>query len=210
MTPDFLRERISIIENADIVALDTNISQKSFEWVCDNYHRPIMVRAITDAKAPRILSRLHCIDTLILDTAESQALTGICAVDEKSAVRCAKVLLKRGVGHVFVNSGREGVAYGVADEGVAFYPVPLKRVQRMIVAHGNGGEGVRAVGNDNGSSDAATAALIYARYNHFDNTKTGRFAVAAAALNTESVEAVHESMTPELVMERMENIHERV
>lgn len=209
MTPDFLRERISIIENADIVALDTNISQKSFEWVCDNYKKPIMVRAITDAKAPRILSRLNCIDTLVLDTAESQALTGICAVDERSAVQCAKALLKRGVKRVFVNSGREGVAYGILGEGIAFYPVPLRRVQRMIVSRGNGSEGAKAVGNDNGSSDTATAALIYARYNHFDNSKTGRFAVAAAALNMESVEAVHEAMTPELVEERMQSIHER-
>ena len=51
--------------------------------------------------------------------------------------------------------------------------------------------------------------MIYARYNHFDNSKTGRFAVAAAALNMESVEAVHEAMTPELVEERMQSIHER-
>lgn len=189
--------------------MDTNIPQKSLEWLCDRYRRPIVVRAITDAKAPRVLSRLHRIDTLILDTAESQALTGINASDERSAVRCANVLLKRGVKHVFVNAGRAGVAYGVADEGVAFYPVPVKRVQRMMLAHGNGNAGVEAVGNDNGSSDVATAALIYARYNDFDAATTGRFAVAAAALNTDSVQTVHESLTPELINSRMANIHER-
>ena len=144
-----------------------------------------------------------------MDTAESQALTGINAVDERSAVRCAGVLLKRGVKTVFVNAGRAGVAYGVADEGVSFYPVPVKRVQRMMLARGNGNMGVEAVGNDNGSSDVATAALIYARYNEFDSAKTGRFAVAAASLNTESVQPVHESFTPELISRRMENIHER-
>lgn len=209
MTVDFLRERLSIIENADMIVMDTNIPQKSLEWVCDNYKRPIIVRAVTDAKAPRVLSRLKSIDTLILDMAESQALTGISAVDERSAVRCANVLLKRGVKHVLVNAGRSGVAYGIADEGIAFYPVPVKRVQRMMLSRGNGSDGVKAVGNDNGSSDAATAALIYARYNDFDNSKTGRFAVAAAALNTESIQAVHESLDPRLVFERMENIHER-
>nr|WP_308582734.1 PfkB family carbohydrate kinase [uncultured Gardnerella sp.] len=209
MTPDFLRERMSIIENADILVLDTNIPQKSFEWLCDRYRRPIIVRAITDAKAPRVLSRLSRIDTLVLDTAESQALTGINAIDERSATRCAGALLKRGVKNVFVNAGRAGVAYGVADEGVAFYPVPVKRVQRMMLAHGNGNVGVEAVGNDNGSSDAATAALIYARYNEFDPAKTGRFAVAAAALNTESMQPVHESLNPELIANRMVDIHER-
>ena len=196
MTPDFLRERMSIIENADILVLDTNIPQRSIEWLCDRYRRPIVMRAITDAKASRVLSRLSCIDTLILDTAESQALTGISAVDERSAMRCASALLKRGVKHVFVNAGRAGVAYGVAEEGVAFYPVQVKRMQRMMLARGNGNDGVRAVGNDNGSSDVATAALIYARYNDFDSSKTGRFAVAAAALNTESVLPVPESVTP--------------
>lgn len=208
MTPDFLRERMSIIENADILVLDTNIPQKSIEWLCDRYRRPIVVRAVTDAKAPRVLSRLSRIDTLILDTAESQALTGINAVDERSAIRCANVLLKRGVKRVFVNAGRAGVAYGVADEGVSFYPVPVKRVQRMMLTRGNSNVGVKAVGNDNGSSDAATAALIYARYNEFDSSKTGRFAVAAAALNTESMQPVHESFNPELISQRMTNIHE--
>lgn len=79
-----------------------------------------------------------------------------------------------------------------------------------MLAKGNGNIGVEAVGNDNGSSDAATAALIYARYNDFDAAKTGRFAVAAAALNTESVQPVHESFTPELIMNRMANVHERI
>lgn len=87
--------------------------------------------------------------------------------------------------------------------------MPVKRVQRMMLAHGNGNIGVEAVGNDNGSSDAATAALIYARYNEFDSAKTGRFAVAAAALNTESMQPVHESLNPELIANRMVDIHER-
>lgn len=208
MTPDFLRERFSIIENADMVIMDTNIPQKSLEWVCDHYNRPIIVRAITDAKAPRVLSRLNRIDTLVLDTAESQALTGISAIDERSAVRCATVLLKRGVRHVFVNVGREGVAYGNCED-VVFYPVSVKRVQRMMLTHDGGRGGVKAVGNDNGSSDTATAALIYARYAGFDDKKASRFAVAAAVLNTESMEAVHESLDADLVLSYMEKIHER-
>ena len=68
---------------------------------------------------------------------------------------------------------------------------------------------VKAVGNDNGSSDTATAALIYARYAGFDDKKASRFAVAAAVLNTESMEAVHESLDADLVLSYMEKIHER-
>ena len=90
-----------------------------------------------------------------------------------------------------------------------FYPVSVKHVQRMIVARDGGRGGVKAVGNDNGSSDTATAALIYARYAGFDDKKASRFAVAAAVLNTESMEAVHESLDADLVLSYMEKIHER-
>lgn len=207
ITPEFLQERVSVIDNANMVVMDTNLPQESIEWVCDRYSCPIVVRAITDAKAVRVLSRLDRIDTLVLDTAESPALTGITAVDERSAVRCVRVLLNKGVKRVFVNAGRAGVAFG-DEHGVIFYPESVKRVHRKLVANDGGRAGMLAAGNDNGSSDTAAAALIYAHYSGFDSVKTGRFAVAAAMLNTESVQPVHDALSANLVLSRMDAIRE--
>lgn len=208
ITPEFLSDRMSVIENANMLVLDANLSQRSIQWLCEHYHRPIVMRAITDEKSPRLLSVLSSIDTLVLDTAESRALTGVTAVSKESALKCVHILLTKGVQRVFVNAGRAGVAFGDAEYGEVFYPVPVKRAQRKFVVVDNGRDGMLRVGNDNGSSDTAAAALAYARIAGFDASKAGRFAVAAALLNTESVQPVHEQLDVQLITSRMEQIRE--
>ena len=109
ITPAFLEARIGDINASALVIADTNISTEALQYLIDHCTAPLMVDAVSTAKAPRIVKalqqsqskRLH---SLKLNLQEAQAVT-----HEATAQDAAKCLTSMGVEQVYITLGSDGV-----------------------------------------------------------------------------------------------------
>lgn len=79
MTREWLRERLEVINKADAVVADANLSPSALGWLIDNCEKPLYLDAVSVAKAPRIadaveLSRKKSFFALKSNALESQVL----------------------------------------------------------------------------------------------------------------------------------------
>ena len=79
MTREWLRERLEVINKADAVVADANLSPSALGWLIDNCDKPLFIDAVSVAKAPRIadaveLSRKKSFYALKSNALESQVL----------------------------------------------------------------------------------------------------------------------------------------
>ncbi len=153
ITPAFLAPRLEMLNSADAVVVDGNLTRETLCWIAEHVTVPIFADPVSVTKAERlrpILSRLH---TFKPNLTEGQHLTG-----ENAPERIVDVLLEQGVGHVFLSLGADGILAGAGEERVMLPCFPTRMV------------------NTTGGGDAVMAALIWA-YLH---GKTLEEATAAA------------------------------
>ena len=86
MTREWLRERLEVINRADAVVADANLSPSALGWLIDNCDKPLFIDAVSVAKAPRIadaveLSRKKAFFALKSNALESQVLGSLPGAD---------------------------------------------------------------------------------------------------------------------------------
>jgi pseudouridine kinase len=118
-----LRNRI---KDADLLILDTNLSEKIIALAIElRNERPIMVDAVSAAKASRIKGLLGKIDILKLNRLEAEALTGV-SLDTKQRVKqAADSLVSSGPKRVFITLGMAGVCAADASTAIFVPAVPI-------------------------------------------------------------------------------------
>ena len=109
ITPEFLESRIDAINKSALVIADTNISAEALRFLIDRCTAPLMVDAVSTAKATRVtmalnLSHTHQLNVLKLNRQEALAVT-LCDTVE-SAADC---LTGMGISYVYITMGSEGV-----------------------------------------------------------------------------------------------------
>ncbi len=185
MAPPFLQSRRALLDNAQVVVLDTNIPAESVRWVCENIKAPIFADPVSTAKAEKlrpVLGRLH---TLKPNRIEAELLSGVAITDAESLDRAARVLLDTGLHRVFISLGGDGV-YAADRTGAALR-------QSCFPAH---------MVNATGAGDAFMAALAWAYLEGADLARTARLAQAAAAIAIEGAETINPAMGAQAVKER--------
>ncbi|MEJ1294242.1 PfkB family carbohydrate kinase [Latilactobacillus sakei] len=125
ITPDFLKERLAVINQATLCIVDANIPQESIEWLADHLKVPMYVDPVSVAKARRFENALNKIDTFKPNEMEAELLTGIKISDESSAKMAAECLVNQGIRHVFISLGAHGIL--CADESQTVL-VPIIKV----------------------------------------------------------------------------------
>ena len=109
ITPDFLASRMPIIGKSEVVVADTNLPTKSLQFLIDNCTMPLVIDAVSTAKAARIVTALknsvkHKLHTLKLNRQESLAITECDSIPE-----AAQRLVEMGVENVYITLGADGV-----------------------------------------------------------------------------------------------------
>lgn len=184
VTPDALDEQAAVLDDAAIIVLDTNVSQQTLEHVADRWgDRPLMLDAVSVAKAPRAAGILKSLHTLKCNALEAAALAG--TVGEDLAV-AADALIAAGVGRVVITEGGDGALVASGKARVRFVPPHV------------------AVANATGAGDAFMAGLVYATLASMDHTHTAAFSSAMAAIALESERTVSEGISVSSALQRME------
>lgn len=181
ITTDFIRSKQSIIQAAQLIVLDANLSEEVMLEITKYSKAPLFVDTVSSTKALRIIPILDQIDTIKPNKLEAQILSGITIRNDDDIVRAAKKLHELGVKNVFITLGSKGVYASQLGEA-HFYPNPKVNVK-----------------NTTGSGDAFVAALVYARIHNLDLKETVQLALSASALSAESSDTIARELSIESI-----------
>ena len=185
VTPEWLQSRRSILDNAQVIVVDTNIPAETIRWMCENIKVPIFADPVSTAKAEKLRPVLGKLHTLKPNRLEAELLSGVTITDEDSLKEAVRVLLETGLHRVFISLGGDGV-YAADRSGASVHMAALPAVMR----------------NATGAGDAFMAALAWAYLEGTDLEDTAKLAQAAAAIAIEGVETINPLMSAEAVRQR--------
>ena len=184
VTPAYLQSRRALLDNAQVIIVDTNIPAESIQWLCENAKAPVFADPVSTAKAVRlrpVLGRLH---TLKPNRMEAELLSGVAITDGESLERAAQTLLDTGLRRVFISLGGDGVYAADHNEALRLPCCPARMV------------------NATGAGDAFMAALAWAYLEGTGLERTARAAQAAAAIALEGDETINPELSAAAVKSR--------
>ena len=159
ITPEHIEKHLAAINTFDAAVIDTNLTQETIEYICNNVTVPIYADPVSIVKAgklKKVLHRLYCIKPNLL---EAEALTGLSSPDE-----AVEYLYRIGIPRPFISAGTAGMT---SYDGSRPVHIP-SRLVRAVDATGAG--------------DAAVAALVYAGIRNMPLAESGLLAAEAGAL----------------------------
>jgi len=180
-----IEKRLPIILSADLVVIDTNLSEETFAYACKMIQKPIVVDAISTQKVVKIKKYLHHIHTLKLNAMEAEVLTGMTFETMDDLNDMGDFLIQAGVKQVLITLGSMGAYYADKDHAMFKNAMPVQ------------------VKNSNGAGDAFIAGAIYA---HLHDLHPLSVAMANAMINLESLQAVSSELTEDLLMKTTKEI----
>lgn len=182
LNSNFLKTKHSVIENAELILLDTNLSEEAIEYIFVKYqHKSIFVDTVSTQKSLKIRNFIGLLDTLKLNYFEAQALANISITNIKELDKIGNFFISKGVANVFITLGKDGVYYR------------NKSVSQTIEAP------IIEVNNANGAGDAFTAGLIYSRLKKFNIDASLKFSMAASILALKHENTINPNMSLENV-----------
>ena len=185
VTPAFLSGRARLLQNAQLIVVDTNIPAQSIAWLAENIRLPIFADPVSTAKAEKLRPVLGKLHTLKPNRLEAELLSGVAITDQASLDQAVDALLATGLRRVFVSLGGDGVYAADHRERLHLPCCPGEMV------------------NTTGCGDAAMAAIAWAYLEGTDLADTARAAMAAGAIAMESRETINPAMGAEKLKERM-------
>jgi pseudouridine kinase len=185
ITPAFLSSRASLLSNAQVVIVDTNIPEESIVWLTENCRVPIFADPVSTVKGSKLRGVLGKLHTLKPNRLEAELLSGVTITDEASLHKAAETLLSTGLRRVFISLGADGVF--AADHQGNTCRLPCGAVHPV---------------NATGCGDAFMAAIAWAYLEGTDLEGTARLGRAASSIAMESAETINPALTAQEMQRR--------
>ncbi len=185
ITPKYLAKNLSVLNNAQIVVIDTNIPEESIAYITENCTVPIFADPVSITKAEKLKPYLGKINTLKPNKLEAELLSGVRITDEVSLQKAADVLLSTGLHRVFISLGTKGVFAAMKDQSLTF-PCYESEVK-----------------NATGAGDAFMAGLCYAYLEGSELIDSASIASATAAIAVEGEETINPLMSVDAVKHKI-------
>lgn len=184
ITPAFLASRLPLLNNAKLIIIDTNIPEKTIEWIVENCRVPIFADPVSTVKTEKLRGVLGKLHTLKPNRIEAEILSGIPLTSRNNLERAADVLLASGLRRIFISLGADGVFAADQRERCMLPCLPGKMV------------------NTTGCGDAFMAAIAWAYLEGTSLENTARAGLAASSIAMESEETINSSMCAAQVHQR--------
>lgn len=173
ITPEWLEKRSGEINTSDYVVADTNVTEDAIRWLMENVTAPLFIDGVSSTKAFRVINaltkaKLPYLHTLKLNLKEALAVT-----QAQTYAEAAQVLINKGVAHVYITLGAEGVYCRNAAEEWLFPALPGEIV------------------NTTGAGDAFLAGVVYAYAKGLEFPQTAQYGLMAARATLMSPKAVN-------------------
>lgn len=185
ITPTYLAGNLNLLQNAQLVIVDTNIPQESLIYLAENCTVPLFCDPVSTIKAEKLRPILGKIHTLKPNRLEAELLSGIQIRSDEDVERAAEKLLEMGVHRLFISLGADGVYAAMGKQRVKLPNLPGEMV------------------NTTGCGDAFMAALGWAYLEGMDLRQTAMAGLAAGAIAMESSETINPAMSATAIRSRM-------
>jgi pseudouridine kinase len=188
LTPQVINRRRSLIKNAEMVVMDSNLSQATITSLFKAANR-YKVRVCADPASTTLAERLkpHLSDVYMItpNVPEAEVLSGRSIGDENEAITAARSLVNAGVKIVIITLAEAGVVYASASDSGR---VPA--VSTDIV-------------DFTGASDALTAAVVFGLLNDIPLDESVRLGASAAALTLACSDTVCTELSLDLLYDQL-------
>ena len=178
LTPAFLETKLTTLNAAALVVLDTNPSAESIRYLGEHCTAPLFADPVSAAKAGKLEPILGRLYTLKPNRMEAELLSGVTVTDEASLYRAADTLLAAGLQRVFISLGADGVLAADHERKIHLHNLPARMV------------------NTTGCGDAFMAAVARA---FLDGA-----VLAASAIAMESADTINPALSLTAVAERIQ------
>ena len=163
LQPAHLKKQLTLLKQAQMVVLDTNISVDLIEYLFDNLpNTDFFVDTVSIAKAGKVLPFLAKVHSLKPNLLEAQSMSGMKIDSYRQLPALAAWFHQRGVQRIFISLGRDGLFYSDQDSSGI---VELAATQVL---------------NSNGAGDAMSAALVHSFLAGKNLLESCYYALAAA------------------------------
>ena len=184
LTVDHIRAKRSIIEHAQLVVLDTNLSQAVLDHLLTQYPKTkFFVDTVSTKKALKIKDHLKHIHTLKPNRMEAEVLTGSSEktplLELGSQLKCKRS---------FISLGSQGVQ---VFEGKTHLHFPTKPIE---------------VVNATGAGDAFMAGLVYAYLKGYDIKETCLAAMSASRLALSHPDTINPNLNEQSLHETLKEL----
>ena len=184
VTPEYLQEHISLLDNAKVVVADTNIPEESLEWLVENCKAPVFIDPVSTIKSVKLKSIIGKIHTLKPNRLEAENLSGIEIKDDESLKRAAEALIETGLKRVFISLGADGVYCADKDEACRVACPDAKIV------------------NTTGGGDSFMGGLVWSYLHHKDLETSAKIGSGCGAIAVESEQTINSELNIEMALER--------
>lgn len=189
MTVDFIKDKKHVIDNSELVVLDTNIPVDVIEYLSNNHRSTdFFLDTVSTAKAKKVKHLIGNIHTLKSNKIEIESITGIEINNEQSLKLNCEYLMNKGVKKVFITLGKNGVFY--CDNTTMNH---IKAVNVKPV-------------NTTGAGDAFMAALVYCYLNNIDINESAKLATAASVVALSHENTINPNMSKENIYLKMKEL----
>lgn len=188
ISPYYLGGNLNLLQNAQVVAVDTNLPAESLIYLAENCTAPLFCDPVSTAKAEKLRPILPKIHTLKPNRLEAELLSGVEIKSRSDVEKAADVLLKQGVHRLFISLGADGVYAAMGNQRIWLPNIP----GRMV--------------NTTGCGDAFMAALVWAYLEGMDLRTTALAGLAAGSIAMESDETINPAMSATALRSRMPKV----
>ncbi len=184
LTPDYLQEKLELINNSSIVVLDANLPEESINYLLENCTAPIYVDPVSTTKAEKFQGQLARVHTIAPNRLEAEILSGQKILDKESLRAAAQALLSAGLQQVFITLGAEGLYACNRQEEMELPNLPCRLV------------------NATGAGDAMMAGFVYGASKGYSLREIALLGLGAASIAVEGANTINENLSAEEIMKR--------
>jgi len=182
ITPEFLEKNLDLLNGAQLVVLDGNLTYEAIEFITTRCTAPLFADPVSVTKADKLAPYIGRLHTFKPNDIEAMRLTG-----KSTPESAAKALVKLGAKRVFVSDGARGI---VAADSDNLLRVPCYRT---------------FLRNCTGGGDAVVAALCRAHIDGLGLEASAKFALAAGSLAVSCAETINPDMSLPAIAEIIAN-----
>lgn len=182
LTPEMYADKWSHIAAAQVIFLDTNVPADCLVYIierCREENIPLFVDPVSSAKAKKLPQRLDGVEAILPNREEAELLAGMSIGSIEECAEACRKIRERGVKHVIVTMGEQGVYYQSEEVSRHFTPYPTEVVDVT------------------GAGDAFASGLLYGFVNGENFERACQLGLAASALTLKTEQSVSPMLKPE-------------
>lgn len=185
----YLESIVEMIDEEDIVVVDTNLEKCLLDWLLPRLKARIFVDPISVNKAKKLEGLYSYIYAFKPNVYEAEALTGIACRSEDDLIRMGQYFVDQGVKETYISLSSGGVLAMTENEMCHLKPETIQVV------------------NATGAGDAFMGALAANAFLDKPLEERLRFAQCASILTLSCQESVCQELSYEKVEDKMKEIH---